>query len=58
MQLQKLNETDEFQLENLGDYERLYPPMNLYEATEIPPPEPEEIPPTEPLALKFWLHDQ
>ena len=57
MQMQKLNETDDYQLKNLGDFERLYPPMKLYEKTEIVPVEPEEVPPTDPLALKFWLHD-
>lgn len=37
----KLQETDEFQLANLGGYERLYPPMKLYHKTVIPPEEPE-----------------
>ena len=32
----KLLETDEFQLKNLGNFERLYPPMQKYHKTIIP----------------------
>lgn len=53
MYLLKLQETDDFQLANLGGYERLYPPMKLYHRTEIPPEEPER-PKMDPLALKLW----
>ena len=36
MYLIKLQETDQYQLENLGGFERLYPPMKLYHQTKIP----------------------
>jgi len=36
----KLKEKDEYQLENLGNYERVFPPMKLYHETIVPPEEP------------------
>ena len=57
MYLEKLQETDEYQLENLGGYERLFPPMKLYHQTEVPPEEPEK-PQLDPLSMKLWLLDQ
>ena len=53
MYLLKLQETDEYQLENLGGYERLYPPMKAYHVTEVPPEEP-SAPKLDPLAMKLW----
>ena len=53
----KLQETDEFQLANLGGYERLYPPMKLYHKTVITPAEPER-PQLDPLSMKLWMLDQ
>ena len=44
---------DEYQLENLGGYERLYPPMKAYHVTEVPPEEP-SAPKLDPLAMKLW----
>ena len=58
MQYQKLNETDEYQLQHLGDFERLYPPMKLYEKTVVPEKVSDEPRPTDPMELKLWLHDQ
>jgi hypothetical protein len=52
----KLQETDEFQLSNLGGYERLYPPMKLYHKTVITPAEPER-PKLDPLSMKLWMLD-
>ena len=36
MQLSKLLGLDEYQLQNLGNFERLFPPMNMYHETFIP----------------------
>lgn len=58
MQQQKLNEQDEHQLKHLGDFERLYPPMKLYEKTQVTDIEAVIPRPTDPLELKFWLHDR
>ena len=58
MQLEKLLGLDEFQLQNLGSFERLFPPMNLYHETFIPEDESKLEPPTDPLALKLWKMDR
>ena len=58
MYLKHLEEIDAYQMRNLGNYERLYPPMKLYYKTEIPDVNKPEIPEgLDPLQLKLYLHD-
>ena len=58
MQLSKLLGLDEYQLQNLGNFERLFPPMNMYHETFIPEDVAKIQPPTDPLALKLWHLDR
>ena len=51
----KLQETDEYQLKNLGGFERLYPPMEKYHLTEIKAEEPKK--PMDALSKKLWMLD-
>mmetsp|Transcript_468 Transcript_468/g.454 ORF Transcript_468/g.454 Transcript_468/m.454 type:complete len:89 (-) Transcript_468:2143-2409(-) len=54
----KLESLDEYQLQNLGGYERLFPPMKYYHTTD-PSPEEEQPPASlDPLSLKLWQMDQ
>lgn len=53
----KLQQTDEFQLKNLGNYQRLYPPMQKYHQIIIPKIEENQAPKLDPLSMKLWLLD-
>ena len=53
----KLKEKDEYQVKNLGNYERVFPPMKLYHTTYVPPEEP-KTPMLDPVAQKLRQLDK